>query len=875
MNIEEFSYEFNSNGVENLISKLKQMEYETNQLDEAASHLTSTFGKLFDTFLKSSVPPAFIKLIADQAMAFSKQAAYLDKLSQTSGISARNIQQLGYALYKFGGDTDVATRSLTSLKAKIDQLKEFRKKGREGFSELFTIKRKYGMSLVGADDPMTLLKQIAATMDKLSKDKQLKFAKALGLDDATFLMVKKGIKSVEEELYKAQKYILFDEKDIQTSVKFEDTIKEIGADIELISKSFSFGALPQLQKFSDKIKSVTNYLSEHPEVIKGLGLVTFSAGAMGVLRLLEAVPTKFLAGTAAVTAFGTAVGMANEEIKRIDETGSKEGTLLGALDEDGLKGTSKAVEQIFRALSKFGEFKFLDGFKELDNIWENIIAADTEGTDPLSSFAEGVIDTKNKVSEVVGELKDAIKESGIEEDAQKWLNQGLDFVEKGWNKIEETAPEILDKALDEAEKTLDKITNAIEKSGIQEEISKSIDSISKYGGELWDTLKKSYEKMGKNDFSADSIETEIVNVYKKIKTDVVGVYNNIKAKAPTYIEEAKKKGVSLYEEIKTNIVSTYDELKTKAAPYVNSAKKIAVDLYEELKSGIKSTYDHLKKEAPGYIDTVKKEAIDIYNTIKTNVIDIYNKVSTESAPFIEQIKKDAIAVYDQIKTDVVSLYNHLEANAPAYLESAKKTIKELYKSIKDQISDWYNQLTDPYYEQKKNNPNFDETKVPQLKNQVNKSLKDFFIAIFDILKDAVASLPAWVKNALSTGLKTFIVTWFATGFDTQKAGIAAALMGVRSAINTKIEEGDEDAEILKQVYNDSMKGYAKGYALSLGDKDVANKYALSAIADSFAENADKFKNPNIASPISSRKIKQEKIIEVSQRSYITLFKLLL
>ena len=367
MNIEEFSYEFNSSGAENLISKLRQIEYETQQLDDAASHLTSTFGKLFDSFLRSSVPPAFIKMMADQAMVFSKQATYLDKLSQTSGISAKNIQQLGYALYKFGGDTDVAIRSLVSLKAKIDQLKELRKKGGEGLSELFTIKRKFGLSLAGAEDPMTLLKQIAATMDKLSKDKQLKFAKALGLDDATFLMVKKGIKSVEEELYKAQKYVLFDEKDIQTSVKFEDTIKEIGADVELISKAFSFGALPTLQKFTDKIKTVTNYLSEHPELIKGMGLVAFSTGAMGVLRLLETVPTKFLAGAGAVTAFATAVGMANEEIARLDNDKTKEGTLLGALDEAGLKGTSKGVEQVFRSLKKFGEYDFVA--KQLYQVW--------------------------------------------------------------------------------------------------------------------------------------------------------------------------------------------------------------------------------------------------------------------------------------------------------------------------------------------------------------------------------------------------------------------------------------------------------------------------------------------------------------------------
>lgn len=571
MNIEEFSYEFNSVGAENLISKLRQMEYETKQLDSSVSHLSKRFGSLFNLLLKSSVPPAFVKMIGDQAMAFSKQAAYLDKLSQVSGISAKNIQQLGYTLYKFGGDTDVATKSLTSLKDKIDQLKDLRRKGQEVFSDLFTIKRKFGLSLNGAEDPLTLLKQIAATMDKLSKDKQIKFAKALGLDDATFLMVKKGIKSVEDELYKAQKYVLFDEKDIATSVKFEDTIKEIGADIEVISKSFSFGALPQLQKFLNVIKEVTNYLSEHPALVKGIGLVTFSAGLTGLLQLLQAVPAKFIAGTAAVTTFGAAVGIANEELERYKE-GDKEHSLLGQLEENNLKGTAQALYQIFSALSKFGEFKFSEGIKELDGFFDKIVEADTEGKDPFSNFIRSIREFQEELSQTKEEI-----ENSLEEPLEKVGN-------------------VLDELIDE-----------FDNSEFNKSINNIIDNISDYGSEVGETLSQSYKNIETSDFSSESIKTELGVLYDKTKAEIIRL-SEISERA--IIEEA----TSIYNTFKINFESIKNYLSKNSSQWIEDAKAATKSLYDKIKNTISSLYTEYtsnnESKDQQKISKVKDSAID-------------------------------------------------------------------------------------------------------------------------------------------------------------------------------------------------------------------------------------------------------------------------
>lgn len=605
MNIEEFSYEFNSTGVENLITKLRQMEYETTQLDKSVSSLSKRFGKLFDFFLNSSVPPAFVKLIADQAMTFSKQAAYLDKLSQTSGISAKNIQQLGYSLYKFGGDADVATRSLVSLKEKIDQLKELRKKGQEGFSELFTIRRKYGLSLNDAEDPMTLLKQIAATMDKLSKDKQLKFAKALGLDDATFLMVKKGIKSVEEELYKAQKYVLFDEKDIQTSVRFEDTIKEIGADIELISKSFSFGALPQLQKFSDKIRDVTNYLSEHPEIVKGLGLVTFSAGLTGAIKLLGAIPTKFLAGTAAVTAFGTAVGMANEELKKIEETGSKDGTLLGDLDNEGLKGTSKAVEQIWRMLSKFGEFKYIEGLKQLDGIFDKIVEADPEEKDPLTRIIKSIRRVKKEIETTKTEIEKK-----------------------------------LETPLDKAGKQIDNLISEFDSSKIKKNIDNTYKAIEEYATGIGKNISNSYEKIEKQNFSLESVKNELNTLYENAKNEIIRLYTI----AEDYVIKQAK---DIYNSFKINLNNIYSYITGNSSKWIEDTKETTNNLYDRIKKTISEFYSQYtggnsENADQQKISKLKDDSVNSIKSFFTKTLEVLTAVFNELPAWAQDAIKSGL-----------------------------------------------------------------------------------------------------------------------------------------------------------------------------------------------------------------------------------------
>ena len=177
-------------------------------------------------------------------------------------------------------------------------------------------------------------------------------------------MVKNGLKDLEESLYKAQKFVLFDDKDIRQAKEFENTLRDIADNITLISKSFSFGAIPYMQKFANIAKTVSNYLSDHPRVVEGIGKTSFVAGAYGIFRLLNFLPTKFLAGAAGIFGAGTMLGSINEEIDKIDRN-YRDKTIIGELESRGYPKLAKYLELIWRAVHDLTTNKSLESTKVL------------------------------------------------------------------------------------------------------------------------------------------------------------------------------------------------------------------------------------------------------------------------------------------------------------------------------------------------------------------------------------------------------------------------------------------------------------------------------------------------------------------------------
>jgi len=622
MNLEDFGYQFGVHGAENLISKLNQIESETEDLDNAVQHLGNTFQKFFDLALRSAIPPAFIKMVMDQAMAFSKQAEYIERLAQTSGMSTRTIQQFGYALHRFGGDVSTATAQLDHLQTKLDQFAKPLNKGGGLASELSQLAKKYKVDLRGINSSVDLLKAISVRMEKLSERKKLELARAFGLDDSTFLMVKNGLKSLEESLYKAQKFVLFDDKEIRQAKEFEDTLRDIADNITLISKSFSFGAIPEMQKFANVMRKVTDFMTEHKKVVEGIGLTAFGAGAYGIFRLLNFLPTKFLKGAAGVFGGGLALGSIGEEVDKLDRK-QRDKTYVGRLERLGYKETAHYLELIYRAINDLSFNKSLEGLKNL---------ADKLGKDLgiKSLEKENVNKSIDKANSTFEEYKDAFKLYGLTGVVARSMSSG-----------------------DTAEKRL-------------EDFEKNIEAINNEGGVfsfIWKKLENTFTEI-KNTISSKDFWTPIFDNINRMLDYLKGIFYDlvifVKQQAGIELSESDKahllkkqlmgnEQVSANKAIKesskeiTDIINSDADLSNKKEQIQAKVKELsskiyknhsnsgyseetisAMLLFEGGKSAFKQKNPNITKNIESFPEYMKKLGLDLLS-YKDNVTKLYEE----------------------------------------------------------------------------------------------------------------------------------------------------------------------------------------------------------------------------------------------------------
>ena len=180
----------------------------------------------------------------------------------------------------------------------------------------------------------------------------------------------------------------------------------------------------------------------------------------------------------------------------------------------------------------------------------------------------------------------------------------------------------------------------------------------------------------------------------------------------------------------------------------------------------------------------------------------------------------ALDIPDDKKHDVVRNSMFL----PDYDLNIMKQGQDLYDKIKKNISEFYSKYVS-------DNENIDQQKISKLKDDSVNNIKEFFTRTLDVLTTAFHELPEWAQDAIKSGLKSFLVTWLLTGGNTNSASIVGTYMATRTALNKKIEEGSEDAAILKPISNEMAKGWLRGKILSGGDESVAAKSAVTSAID--------------------------------------------
>lgn len=209
-----------------------------------------------------------------------------------TGESAENIQALGGALKRFGGDTNSAVTAIKTINQHLHDAKF-------GEGALMDIAKRYGVVISkGATAEQTIL-NLAKQMGRYDRQTRITIASQLGLDEAMQLAFADGGKELEQLIQKQKRLNIVSPEDSKIAQAFSYALLDLQDIFGALMRDFARVILPAFSKLLSIMTDFIDFLRRHKVFV-----VAFFAGILIALTPILLTLTKMaVASTLAFAPF--------------------------------------------------------------------------------------------------------------------------------------------------------------------------------------------------------------------------------------------------------------------------------------------------------------------------------------------------------------------------------------------------------------------------------------------------------------------------------------------------------------------------------------------------------------------------------------------
>lgn len=210
----------------------------------------------------------FFKTAINNFKDFTTELANAQTLT---GESMQNIQALGGALKRFGGDTSSAVNAIKTINQHLHDAKF-------GEGALIDIAKKYGLVVSkGATAEQTIL-NLAKQMGRYDRQTRVAIASQLGLDEAMQLAFADGGKELEQLIQKQKRLNIVSPEDSKIAQAFSYALLDLQDIFGALMRDFARVILPAFSKLLGIMTDFIDFLRRHK-----IFVVAFFAGILVAL----------------------------------------------------------------------------------------------------------------------------------------------------------------------------------------------------------------------------------------------------------------------------------------------------------------------------------------------------------------------------------------------------------------------------------------------------------------------------------------------------------------------------------------------------------------------------------------------------------------
>ena len=272
--IDELVIAFSSDNDE-LKKGLKEGERAVSQFADDAKNKFNEVGKAIQTAFKAYFSFTALKNLTFD---FAKQTNELADKAELVGAKAGDVEMLGNALSRFGGNADDAVGAMKSLNNAVVQL-------RTGGGAFVEIAKQFGIWVKPTKDGNEALLQVGKQLGKLSLKNRIAVAQQLGLSDSLVRAFADGGEELTRLLERQKELGAVTEADVAASKRFNGAWLDLQDTFGAVRRDMARLLLPIATKIIDAITGFVDYLRKH----KILVVAFFTALAIAMAPVLKSL----------------------------------------------------------------------------------------------------------------------------------------------------------------------------------------------------------------------------------------------------------------------------------------------------------------------------------------------------------------------------------------------------------------------------------------------------------------------------------------------------------------------------------------------------------------------------------------------------------
>ena len=285
---------------------LKEGEKEVDKFANAAEKKFKELGDKIQTAFKAYFS---FQALKNLTFDFAKETEDLANQAEMVGAKTGDIQMLGNALERFGGNADDAVGAMKSLNNAVVQL-------RTGGGAFVEIAKRFGIWVKPTKDGNEALLQVGRQLSKLSLKNRIAVAQQLGLSDSLVRAFADGGEELTRLLERQKELGAVTEDDVNASKRFNGAWLDLKDTFGAVRRDIARILLPVATKLINAITDFVDYLRKHKVLVTGF-FAALAVAMAPVLKMLTLMAIKTLIMAAPfikLTAIITAIALIFEDL---------------------------------------------------------------------------------------------------------------------------------------------------------------------------------------------------------------------------------------------------------------------------------------------------------------------------------------------------------------------------------------------------------------------------------------------------------------------------------------------------------------------------------------------------------------------------------